>query len=186
MRSAILVLALGACATPATMTRGEHIGGAVTAGVVGFGTGQAIQGRWTSIGWVFTAGELAASVALGIGGSRIASHCPAGEASGCDDAGPALAITGALVLAAFRAWGVLDAIFVGRDVVAHRNGSLVSVTASNPASPASVAPTPAAFPTARGEDREVSVPPERKSSSYSRTVKPSPSANQRRLAAASA
>jgi hypothetical protein len=112
MMRAMALVAIAGCATPSSITRGEHIGGAVTAGVVGFGTGQAIQGRWTKIGWVFTAGELAASVALGIGGARIASHCPAGEASGCDDPGPTLALTGALVFAAFRAWGVLDAVFV--------------------------------------------------------------------------
>ncbi len=111
MRRVLAFVALSACATPSQITRGEHIGGAITAGVVGFGTGQAIQGRWTTIGWVFTAGELAAGIALGYGGARIGSQSPAGDASGCDDAGVTLAVSGALVLAAFRLWGTLDAAF---------------------------------------------------------------------------
>ncbi len=60
---------------------------------------------------------------------------------------------------------VLEALFVGRDVIAHRNGSLVTVmpasgtpvTAPTPVAPAPppVAPAPPPVPTVRGEDRSV-------------------------------
>jgi hypothetical protein len=60
---------------------------------------------------------------------------------------------------------VLDALFVGREVVAQRNGPLVTVMAAAPAvvpPPVVVpppivppVPTPVPFPTARGEDREI-------------------------------
>ena len=47
---------------------------------------------------------------------------------------------------------VLDALFIGRDVVAQRNGPLLTIAAPGQATAAS---TPAAFPTARGQDREI-------------------------------
>lgn len=57
---------------------------------------------------------------------------------------------------------VLDALFVGRDVVAHRNGPLLTIASNvtpasvgtNPGSTPSVK-TPSPFPTARGDDREI-------------------------------
>jgi hypothetical protein len=90
----------------------EHIGGGIAGALVGFGLGQALQGRWTERGWLFTLGDTAAAVAVFWGGTRIASHCPAGEASGCDDPGVALAIGGALTLSALRIWQTLDAAIV--------------------------------------------------------------------------
>ncbi len=90
----------------------EHIGGGIAGGLVGFGLGQALQGRWTERGWLFTLGDTAAVVATSWGGIRIASHCDAGEASGCDDFGVALAIGGALTLGALRIWETLDAAIV--------------------------------------------------------------------------
>lgn len=111
MRAFVLV-ALAGCATPTHLTRSEHIGGAITAGVVGFGTGQAIQGRWTKVGWIITAGELVAMTGLAWGGSRIASQCPGGNVSGCDDPSTTVTITSALVFAAFRLWGTIDAAVV--------------------------------------------------------------------------
>ncbi|MBX3226504.1 MAG: polymer-forming cytoskeletal protein [Labilithrix sp.] len=50
---------------------------------------------------------------------------------------------------------VLDALFVGRDVVAHRSGQLVTLTAASTPIAAASARTPSPFPTARGEDRDV-------------------------------
>jgi hypothetical protein len=53
---------------------------------------------------------------------------------------------------------VLDALFVGRDVIAHRNGPLLTISAPGgfTNAPANVAtPTPSPFPTARGEDRDL-------------------------------
>jgi hypothetical protein len=55
---------------------------------------------------------------------------------------------------------VLEALFVGRDVIAHRNGPLVTISApggstNEPPATATAVPTPSPFPTARGEDREL-------------------------------
>jgi hypothetical protein len=91
---------------------GEHLGGSLLGAVVGFGIGQAIQGRWVERGWLFTLGEGAAMVALAWGGTRIATHCPAGEASGCGDRGVGLAMGGGLALAGLRIWSTLDALIV--------------------------------------------------------------------------
>jgi carbonic anhydrase/acetyltransferase-like protein (isoleucine patch superfamily) len=56
-----------------------------------------------------------------------------------------------------RADAVLDALFTGRDIVAHRNGDLITVAA--PSTPTAVTHeahgNAAPFPTARGEDREI-------------------------------
>jgi hypothetical protein len=90
----------------------EHIGGGVAGAVLGFGIGQALQGRWAERGWVFTLGETAATVALVWGGTRIATHCPGRDATGCGDRGVGLAMGGAMALAAFRAWATLDAFIV--------------------------------------------------------------------------
>src|SRR5687767_14647149 len=36
---------------------GEHAAGAIASIFIGFGSGQAIQGRWSDKGWIFTLGD---------------------------------------------------------------------------------------------------------------------------------
>jgi hypothetical protein len=84
-------------------TIGERVGGAVVAGLVGFGSGQALQGRWRQRGWIFSAAEPAALV-IGIIGLW---QCPD---DGCTGLSQASAITGFLGLLSFRAWGFFDAV----------------------------------------------------------------------------
>jgi hypothetical protein len=44
---------------------GQHIGGGVAALLIGFGAGQAVQGRWHDTGWIFTLAEpIATTVAM--------------------------------------------------------------------------------------------------------------------------
>lgn len=86
-------------------TMGERVGGAVAAGLLGFGSGQAIQGRWSQRGWIFTAGEPAA-LAVGIVGL---ATCPD---DGCSGVSQAMALTGILGFCILRAWGFADSILV--------------------------------------------------------------------------
>ena len=52
----------------------EHIGGTLTALVVGFGIGHVAQGRWSERGWIFTVGDGVSAIALG-GGLVAANGC---------------------------------------------------------------------------------------------------------------
>ena len=88
---------------------GAHILGGVAAWTLGFGTGQAIQGRWGTDGWKFTLGEGAAFAALLVGVATLFDGCGSSDAS-CGDEGGALLFFGGLTgLAVFRVWGVIDA-----------------------------------------------------------------------------
>jgi hypothetical protein len=82
---------------------GQRVGGAVAAGLVGFGSGQAIQGRWRRTGWIFSAAEPAA-LAVGIIGLW---QCPD---EGCSGLSQAAALTGFLGFIGLRAWGFFDAV----------------------------------------------------------------------------
>src|SRR5690606_6489502 len=39
------------------ISQGQHVGGGLAAMFIGFGVGQAVQGRWSDKGWIFTIGE---------------------------------------------------------------------------------------------------------------------------------
>jgi hypothetical protein len=87
---------------------GEHIGGGLAAVFLGLGIGQAIQGRWSEKGYIFTLGEGASFVAMVWGISRWANDCL--EPETCrDDSGMALFAGGLLALAVFRVWETIDA-----------------------------------------------------------------------------
>lgn len=94
------------------ITDGEHFGGGLAALFLGFGSGQAIQGRWSDTGWIFTLGETASLVAMVSGAIRIADDCidTIGDDVDCDHSdGPPLMIIGALGITVFRIWGTVDA-----------------------------------------------------------------------------
>jgi hypothetical protein len=46
------------------ITNDQQIGGGVVALMFGFGTGQAVEGRWRDTGWMFTLGDTVAGAAL--------------------------------------------------------------------------------------------------------------------------
>ena len=88
------------------LARGEYsgleIGISGLAGTfVGFGVGQAVQGRYLHRGWIFTLGE-AGSIGLMLGGMM---RCASSVGESCS---PALMIGGAVGLLAFRTWEVID------------------------------------------------------------------------------
>jgi len=87
---------------------GTHVLGAGAAYMIGFGSGQAIQGRWSDTGWIFTLGEGASVVALIASIDQWDSIC---DRDGyCRDEVPGLFVVGIVGLAVFRVWGMVDAI----------------------------------------------------------------------------
>ena len=92
------------------ITPGQHIGGGVAALFLGFGSGQAIQGRWGDTGWIFTLGETASFAAIIGGVVRTVDDCDNNEI-GCDDNsdGPALIVVGLVGFTVFRVWEIIDA-----------------------------------------------------------------------------
>lgn len=92
---------------------GAHIGGGVAAIFVGFGVGQAIQGRWSERGWIFTLGEGASVAAIIAGAIKIADDCIGDVNGNCneddDGNGTALLVGGLLGYTVFRVWDIIDA-----------------------------------------------------------------------------
>jgi hypothetical protein len=86
---------------------GEHAGGAVLSFFIGFGTGQAVQGRWAEKGWIFTVGELASFAAMLFSLTSTAENCNDGY---CDDDNMGLFVVGMFGYAGFRVWGFVDSI----------------------------------------------------------------------------
>lgn len=90
---------------------GAHIGGGALSLFFGFGVGQAVQGRWTDTGWIFTVGEAASIAALFIGFANEVEDC--GFEENCNNGGNDLLIIGGLLgILGFRVWEIADA-FVG-------------------------------------------------------------------------
>ncbi len=93
------------------ISESAHIGGGIAALMLGFGSGQAIQGRWSDTGWIFTLGE-SASVALLIAGAvRAIDSCDFGLDHDCvsDDDGKGMLVVGLVGFSVFRIWEIIDA-----------------------------------------------------------------------------
>jgi hypothetical protein len=92
---------------------GEHIAGGAVALVFGLGLGQAIQGRWSEMGWVFTLGESAAVLVMMYGVISIFgcefSDLGSEQDRDCADPGSAIAVAGLIGYGVFRVWGAIDA-----------------------------------------------------------------------------
>jgi hypothetical protein len=100
------------------ITDGEHLGGGLAALFVGFGVGQAVQGRWGRKGWIFTVGELASMAVMFYGVFHFVDSCAAADQDPyasdqtCEHAfgqGMGLMLGGALALSVFRVWETVDA-----------------------------------------------------------------------------
>lgn len=94
------------------ITDGEHIGGGLVAVFLGFGLGQAVQGRWSEKGYIFTLGEGASVVAMIWGMYQVVGCLDGGGEGRCNDSGVPLFLAGALALTVFRVWGSVDAFVV--------------------------------------------------------------------------
>lgn len=92
------------------ISQGAHIGGGLAALFFGFGSGQAIQGRWSDTGWIFTLGETASLVAVIGGVARAIDDCDTAGETSCDHSdGPPLIVVGLIGFTVFHIWEVVDA-----------------------------------------------------------------------------
>ncbi len=94
------------------ISNGRILTGGLVSTFVGYGIGQAIEGRWTDTGWLFSVGETAASVAMVVGLARMTlseeARClqaPCSNSS--NDAG--LFVGSLIALTALRIWDSVDA-----------------------------------------------------------------------------
>jgi hypothetical protein len=86
------------------ITTGRTVGGVLFSWMLGFGSGQGIQGRWGDIGWKFTLAESGSFLAAIVGGLR---H---GDGIEDDDVSTiVLMATGLIVFTVSRVWSVYDA-----------------------------------------------------------------------------
>jgi hypothetical protein len=101
------------------VSSGRHIGGAVLAIYLGFGSGQALQGRWSDTGWIFTLGEVASVATILAQVPALADFCSVAES----DRFPAdaqcearrrhavrWALAGLATYTGFHIWEIADAV----------------------------------------------------------------------------
>jgi len=88
---------------------GQHVGGGVVSLFVGFGIGQAVQGRYGETGWIFTVGEIASCTALFIGLNKVFDTFDDSNDSADTGGGGGLILGGLVGLLVFRVWEVVDA-----------------------------------------------------------------------------
>lgn len=86
-----------------------HIGGGLVATFVGFGTGQAVQGRWLERGWIFTVGETAGLGVMIYGLGKAATSCVNEDGSSCGSSGLGFVAGGAIAVTGFHIWEMVDA-----------------------------------------------------------------------------
>ena len=82
--------------------------GVVTATVVGFGLGQAVEGRWHDTGWIYAVGESLSVVILVSGAVSGFQHCFFISDSSCAGA-KQLALAGLIGMGVFHLAGIIDA-----------------------------------------------------------------------------
>ena len=90
------------------ITEGQHIGGGVVALFFGYGIGQAIQGRWSEKGYIFTLGDAATAGVMMYGMVQLMS-CIEGCSERDTDHAAQLMLVGALGHLVFRTWETIDA-----------------------------------------------------------------------------
>jgi hypothetical protein len=86
--------------------------GGVVAIFVGFGLGQAVEGRWHDTGWIFSLTETASIVAI-VGGALGVANCNLGPNGGScptgDRASVGFLVGGVLAFTGFHIWEIVDA-----------------------------------------------------------------------------
>jgi hypothetical protein len=90
---------------------GQHIGGGLVSLFFGFGVGQAVQGRYSDTGWIFTLGEAASMTAIFVGMVQAFDCVDDFEGSSCnnDDSAGFLLVGGLIGIGVFRIWEIVDA-----------------------------------------------------------------------------
>ena len=82
------------------ITPGVHIVGGLVGTMFGFGTGQAVQGRFGDTGWIFLVGEAGSILVIAAALSSCGIHS-------CDDQAGWI-VAGAIGLVGFRLWELID------------------------------------------------------------------------------
>jgi hypothetical protein len=91
------------------ISSGTHFGGFAVGFLFGFGSGQAVQGRWSERGWIFTVGELASIVAMVVTiDDAFDNNCNDFE-SNCNDELSGGFVVSLIALMGFRVWELVDA-----------------------------------------------------------------------------
>jgi hypothetical protein len=91
------------------ISEGKAAGGVLVNIFVGYGLGQAVQGRWTETGWIFTGGEVL-SIAAMVKGMINSFDCSYTiDGSRCDNSVDPYLIGGLIGLGVFRVWSIVDA-----------------------------------------------------------------------------
>ena len=94
------------------LERGEiseqsHVLGGLVGTFFGFGIGQAVQGRWSDTGWIFTVGEAVSFTVVMVGVARCITLFD--DETGCDSGSEmGWIVAGALALVGFRVWELID------------------------------------------------------------------------------
>ncbi len=84
---------------------GKWITGGVLASTIGFGIGQAAQGRWRYTGWMFTVGEAGSFVAVGYAGIDMLLNS---DHRGRGDFQPYVLFGGLILFGGFKIWDGID------------------------------------------------------------------------------
>jgi len=92
------------------ITEGAQIGGAAVNLFVGFGLGQAIQGRWSDTGWIFTLGELGTMTLMMAAAIDAIDDCGVNDQCQDTDDNVEMIVASVLGFTVFRVWSVADAI----------------------------------------------------------------------------
>jgi hypothetical protein len=93
------------------ITDGQVVGGVVANWLLGFGIGQAVQGRWSESGWIFTLGEAGGITMMIVGALRIEPFCE-DEFNSCErrnDQAVLLLLGGLAGYVGFHIWSIVDA-----------------------------------------------------------------------------
>lgn len=109
---------------------GQYAGGIVMSVAVGFGTGQAIQGRWSDMGYVFTLGEVGSLAAL-ISGLRNGGFGNCLDECHHNRSGEQLAVGGLIAFMVLRYWEIGDAS-IAPAIHNHRYHKLLERTGYQP------------------------------------------------------
>src|SRR5689334_6547254 len=88
---------------------GRYVGGGLLSIFPGFGVGQAVQGRWSDRGWIFTLGETAAFGLMVYGISQDDCFLALYDCHDDGDDGAGEFVTGLLAFTGFRIWEIIDA-----------------------------------------------------------------------------
>lgn len=83
---------------------GQYVAGGVVGTFLGFGIGQAIEGRYGDTGWIFTVGELGSTVLLVAGAVNCLSSV---QGNTCTNGGGEV-VLGYLGILGFRIWEIVD------------------------------------------------------------------------------